>query len=326
MARRNGITLYHGTLRALVPSIMRDGLTPRVGALVREAYSDSGETLHPIVFAADEEGLRGVISALMTQIGYEYGKPFNAVSSADIEKHGALAIIHHAKESPRDWQHWSEDDYDDGDHPVQVEQGDWYSYFSQPVDEVLTGKKLVRFLREAGAVRNPMRSNEIKLSETALSVFETDVYELAEDPESFGLDEDETTAYQALAACVDLDRAVLVIPESAQERRLVADLLTDLANGYDDALEHQRDQWGPEELRFAVTARRVMTSLASKVRAWAALRPGDRVVVVRPISRTERELLGREFVLDRFAKPHGYAVVSDEWGAWHVHPEALDLV
>lgn len=57
--------------------------------------------------------------------------------------------------------------------------------------------------------------------------------------------------------------------------------------------------------------------------AWRKLKPGDRVKVAHPISDTEKKLLGRVFVIDRFSKPHGYAVVKDEHGAWHVHPEAL---
>jgi hypothetical protein len=57
---------------------------------------------------------------------------------------------------------------------------------------------------------------------------------------------------------------------------------------------------------------------------WRTLERGDRVVVARPITETERSLLGRRFVFDRYTKPHGFAVVGDEHGAWHVHPECLD--
>jgi len=46
-------------------------------------------------------------------------------------------------------------------------------------------------------------------------------------------------------------------------------------------------------------------------------------MVVHPISEMEEELVGRRFVIDRFTKPHGYAVIRDEHGGWHVHPEAL---
>ena len=67
--------------------------------------------------------------------------------------------------------------------------------------------------------------------------------------------------------------------------------------------------------------------------AWRALQVGDRVKVVRPISAMERDLLGRVFTIMRFSQPHGYAVcgedsvvAGDEWGNWHLHPEALEKV
>ena len=58
--------------------------------------------------------------------------------------------------------------------------------------------------------------------------------------------------------------------------------------------------------------------------AWRSLRPGEGVVVTKPISETEKELLGRRFLLERFTKPHGYAVIIDVHGSWHVHPECLE--
>lgn len=60
--------------------------------------------------------------------------------------------------------------------------------------------------------------------------------------------------------------------------------------------------------------------------AWRKLKPGDRVRVALGISEMERRLAGREFVIDRFAQPHGYAVVKDEHGPWWVHPEALEKI
>lgn len=66
------------------------------------------------------------------------------------------------------------------------------------------------------------------------------------------------------------------------------------------------------------------TDPRAQAEAWRTLRKGEPVTVARPISEMERELLGRSFTFDRFTKPHGYAVVKDEHGAWHVHPECLD--
>lgn len=56
---------------------------------------------------------------------------------------------------------------------------------------------------------------------------------------------------------------------------------------------------------------------------------GARVTVVRGISDTEKELAKhpeRVYVVDRYTNPHGFAVIKDEYGAWHVHPEALQEV
>lgn len=56
---------------------------------------------------------------------------------------------------------------------------------------------------------------------------------------------------------------------------------------------------------------------------------GARVTVVRGISDMEKQLAlhpTRVYVVDRYTKPHGYAVIKDEFGAWHVHPEALKEV
>lgn len=61
--------------------------------------------------------------------------------------------------------------------------------------------------------------------------------------------------------------------------------------------------------------------------AWEAPNHvGKRVRVVRPITETERNLLGREYVLERMTKPHGYAVCRDETGSWWLHPESLEVV
>jgi len=53
---------------------------------------------------------------------------------------------------------------------------------------------------------------------------------------------------------------------------------------------------------------------------------GQQVEVVRAISETERSLIGRRFRVSRMDATHGYAVCADEWGAWWLHPEALQVV
>lgn len=58
-------------------------------------------------------------------------------------------------------------------------------------------------------------------------------------------------------------------------------------------------------------------------------KPGDKVRLVCGISEMEKDLLAKghvAFVVRRMDRTHGYAVIEDEWGAWHVHPEALDRI
>jgi len=64
----------------------------------------------------------------------------------------------------------------------------------------------------------------------------------------------------------------------------------------------------------------------AEAEAWRSLRPGDTVTMVKPISETERTLIGQTFTINRFTQPHGFAVVTNEHGAWHVHPEGLEKV
>lgn len=52
--------------------------------------------------------------------------------------------------------------------------------------------------------------------------------------------------------------------------------------------------------------------------------PFDRVCVVRPVSEMEWTLVGRKFQVVRMDRTHGYVVVSDAHGSWHVHPESLE--
>jgi hypothetical protein len=59
---------------------------------------------------------------------------------------------------------------------------------------------------------------------------------------------------------------------------------------------------------------------------WRKLKPGDEVIVRYAVDAVARAVLGRRFVLDRFSKPHGYAVVRDDAGALYVHPGALERV
>ena len=135
-------TLYHGTLVANVPSIMRDGLEPGVGQFTNSFYGDEDEEeLDHLVFAADKKGLRACVSAIL---GYLRIKniPF---TEENFYRYGALVVIRGENDSfeqrPRD----HENDY--VDHPGQVEPGDYYSRDAILPSHVLVRDKLRSFIR-----------------------------------------------------------------------------------------------------------------------------------------------------------------------------------
>ena len=99
----------------------------------------------------------------------------------------------------------------------------------------------------------------IKIPVTAASVFETDVIELAADPEGYGLDADERAAYALLAGC--LVGGHLVTPEAKEDRDALFATLTALSNAYDDQAVHGHG----EDRRFANNAARSLSTLAVKV-------------------------------------------------------------
>lgn len=111
-----------------------------------------------------------------------------------------------------------------------------------------------------------------KIPKTALSVLHTDVVELARDPEAYGLGEEESVGYRALLQMIDGDTLVVEEvqllqvgePQAAMLRcESVVELLTDLANAYDDMVEYGV---GGEDPKFSRAASRSLGTLATKVR------------------------------------------------------------
>jgi len=55
-------------------------------------------------------------------------------------------------------------------------------------------------------------------------------------------------------------------------------------------------------------------------------RTGEPVELVKGIAELENDLLKKgnvHFIFNRYSKPHGYAVVENHAGLWHLHPESL---
>ena len=136
-------TLYHGTLRRLLPSIMSIGLLPSVGEFTRYAYDEleaAGIELPELVFAADREGLDSCISAIlgaMRQVGIED-------TLENFFRYGAIVVLKHGEEN---FDHRTRNEKDYKDYPETVEPGDYYSDYGIKPDFYIVGDRLRVFLR-----------------------------------------------------------------------------------------------------------------------------------------------------------------------------------
>ena len=137
-------TLYHGTLRRLVPSIMNLGLEPNVGEFTKDAYQESidgGIALEELVFAADKQGLLKCISAIGGALRQE-GIKYNA---ENLYRYGAIVVLKFGEER---FEHRDDDDENYyGEYPETVEPGDYYRRYSIKPDYYLTGERLRIFIK-----------------------------------------------------------------------------------------------------------------------------------------------------------------------------------
>lgn len=140
-------TLYHGTLRRYLPSILQNGLEPRVGEFTRNAYDEveaAGIELPELVFAADKNGLRRCVSAIMgqmRQLGLRMDEEtFYRNAVLLVIREGGSYMDHRSRDDANEVDDWGDT------YPDTVEPGDYYSDDVVAVDYVLTGNKLKAFL------------------------------------------------------------------------------------------------------------------------------------------------------------------------------------
>jgi hypothetical protein len=141
-------TLYHGTLKSLVPAILRDGLWPGVGVFTRSMYAEleeAGGELPDLVFASDRHGVRACYSAILDGIRRCGVRRPDATDFAEM---GAILIIR--KAAGRFVQRPPDDDGGWHDHPETSEPGDFYTDSEVPVDGVISGRRVLRFLHRHG--------------------------------------------------------------------------------------------------------------------------------------------------------------------------------
>jgi hypothetical protein len=135
-------TLYHGTIKKNLPSIMKYGVEPRVGDFTRDAYweyKDAGIELPRLLFAADKRGLRKCISAIigaMKSSGIQ-------ITPENFYEHAVIVVF---KQGEEYFDYRSDDDLEN-EYPT-VEPEDYYRKYNWVPDYYLTGKKLLTFLRK----------------------------------------------------------------------------------------------------------------------------------------------------------------------------------
>lgn len=139
-------TLYHGTSRKRSHDVKKYGLIPDVGSFVKQMYDEPGVDFEDLVFATDKEQIGKAVTAMMSAIEHDLGKDFHDVTEDEILKYGAIVVIKYGDESFYNRDIDDENYY--GDYPTTVEPGDYYSRDNEEIDYILTGKKLIAFLRK----------------------------------------------------------------------------------------------------------------------------------------------------------------------------------
>lgn len=105
------------------------------------------ERFIPSIYLADKESLSSSVSAMVQQIGFMLNKDVHSVSDEDIKRYGLLAVIKDGEEMVSHYDPDNDDPWSAEDRPAQAEPGDYYALDTLGVDYVLTGKKLINFLK-----------------------------------------------------------------------------------------------------------------------------------------------------------------------------------
>jgi len=148
-------TLYHGTTIDAAKNIKKQGLIPVRGDFVSTAYggeydsdSDFEDNVPELVFAADKKNLSKAVSAATHHVGKKLNKDFHSVTDEDFIRYAAIIKINDGESSFSRRPEGDENYY--GTHPTSVEPGDYYSENYVGVDEILTGKVMIKVLKRYG--------------------------------------------------------------------------------------------------------------------------------------------------------------------------------
>lgn len=137
-------TLYHGTLKSNLPSIMQNGLEPRIGAFTSHFYDPNEDDLQELVFASSRRDIQKGINAIIHLLKDE-GIPS---TPENVIKYGVMLVI---KDEYNEFEHRASDDANYwGEYPSQVEPGDFFAREPVNITHVLQNKKLKDLLRREG--------------------------------------------------------------------------------------------------------------------------------------------------------------------------------
>lgn len=152
-------TLYHGTIVNNIASIKDNGLLPTIGDFVKTMYAGSVDDniedyLEELLYATDKKQLNKAVTAIIYHIANKLNKSYHSVTNDDFERYAALAVIKNGDEF---FNHNTEDNEYLNYIPIGVEQNDYYTNDIITPDYILTGKKLLAFLKKYDLfpIKNP---------------------------------------------------------------------------------------------------------------------------------------------------------------------------
>lgn len=153
-----GGRFLHGTTKDAAKSIKSaGGLEPKAGAFVENAYGGEyaavGADLPKAVYMAGQGEASKAVNAVRAQVGFKLNKRYHSVTDADIKQHGALVIARPGRgdafklrENQKGRNLEGKETYD----YALAEPGDWYSFDDVPISGVMTGERLLAFIKKHG--------------------------------------------------------------------------------------------------------------------------------------------------------------------------------
>lgn len=135
-------TLFHGTLKSNLPSIMDNGLEPRVGNFTKHFYDDDPD-LEEIVVMSSRSQINKGLNSIMYYLKQQGIKP----TPENVIRYGVMVVV---KDERKEFTHKGSYYFDRGEHPRQAEEDDFYSRNAVLPTYIIQNNKLRDLLRREG--------------------------------------------------------------------------------------------------------------------------------------------------------------------------------